>query len=286
MVADGSNICLVKMIDSHVHFWNYHPVKDAWITDDMEILQADFTPDELEVELLKNGMAGCVAIQADQSERETEFLLALAQKYSFIKGVVGWVDLQRENLPERLDLFSANEKLKGWRHIAQAEPQGFLNSASFLRGIAQLSHFNHTYDILIHQNQLEEAIALVEKFPEQRFVLDHMAKPDIKGNKGWLAWQDGIKTLATHQKVYCKISGMVTEANWTNWKYDDLKYYLDVVFEHFSTDRIMFGSDWPVCKLAATYTETKQIVTQYINQLTDLQRKAVFELTAKECYQL
>jgi len=274
------------MIDSHVHFWNYHPVKDAWITDDMKILQANFTPDGLEVELLKNGVTGCVAVQADQSEQETEFLLALAQKYSFIKGVVGWIDLQSENLPERLTVFSANKKIKGWRHIVQAEPQGFMSSPSFLRGISQLSHFNHTYDILIHRNQLEEAIALVEKFPEQRFILDHMAKPDIKGNEGRLAWQKGMKALATHQNVYCKTSGMVTEANWTDWKYDDLKYYLDIVFEYFSTDRIMFGSDWPVCKLAATYTETKQIVAQYINQLTDLQRKAVFELTAKECYQL
>lgn len=274
------------MIDSHVHFWNYHPVKDAWITDDMKILQADFTPDELEVELLKNGVTGCVAVQADQSEQETEFLLALAQKYSFIKGVVGWIDLQSENLSERLAVFSANKKIKGWRHIVQAEPKGFLSSAAFLRGIGQLSHFNHTYDILIHRNQLEEAIALVEKFPEQRFIVDHMAKPDIKGNEGRVEWQKGMKTLATHQNVYCKTSGMVTEAHWTNWKYEDLKYYLEVVFENFSTDRIMFGSDWPVCKLAATYTETKQIIAQYVNQLTDLQRKAVFELTAKECYQL
>lgn len=274
------------MIDSHVHFWNYHPVKDAWITDDMKILRADFTPDELETELLKNGVTGCVAVQADQSEQETEFLLALAQKYSFIKGVVGWIDLQSENLSDRLAVFSANKKIKGWRHIVQAEPKGFMSSPSFLRGMAQLSRFNHTYDILIHSNQLEEAITLVEKFPEQRFIIDHMAKPDIKGNEGRLAWQQGIKILATHQNVYCKISGMVTEADWTNWKYDDLKYYLEVVFECFSTDRIMFGSDWPVCKLAATYTETKHIVTQHINQLTDLQRKAVFELTAKECYQL
>lgn len=274
------------MIDSHVHFWNYHPVKDAWITEEMKILQSDFTPDQLEVELLKNGITECVAVQADQSEQETAFLLALAQKFPFIKGVVGWIDLQHENLPERLAVFSENKKIKGWRHIVQAEPQGFLSSPSFLRGIAQLSQFNHTYDLLIHQNQLEETIALVEKFPEQRFILDHMAKPDIKGNSGRVEWQSGIQTLATHKNVYCKISGMVTEANWTNWKYDDLKYYLDVVFENFPTNRLMFGSDWPVCTLAATYTEAKQVVTQYLNQLTDIQQKAVFELTAKECYQL
>lgn len=274
------------MIDSHVHFWKYHPVKEAWITEDMKVIQRNFLPHEFEGLLRDNAMEGCIAVQADQSEQETEFLLSLAEQHHFIKGVVGWIDLRSDDLPEKLAAFSSYEKLKGWRHIAQPEPSGFLLSPSFLRGIAALQNYNHTYDILIGKNQLREAIAMVEKFPAQRFILDHIAKPDIKGNSGDLEWKESIKEMATHKNVYCKVSGMVTEADWRNWKHDDLKFYLDVVFESFGTNRLMFGSDWPVCTLAANYQETKQVVENYVNQLTDLQRKAVFELNAKECYQL
>lgn len=274
------------MIDSHVHFWKYHPVKDAWMNEDMKVIQADFLPDELEILFRDNAVEGCIAVQADQSEQETEFLLSLAEQHDFIKGVVGWIDLRDENLPEKLAIFSKYEKLKGWRHIAQAEPNGFLLSPSFLRGIAALKNYNYTYDILIGKNQLKEAIAMVEKFPAQRFVLDHMAKPDIKGNSGDLEWKESIKVMATYKNVYCKVSGMVTEADWQHWKHDDLKFYLDMVFESFGTDRIMFGSDWPVCTLAASYEETKQVLESYVSNLTNLQRKAVFELNAKECYQL
>jgi L-fuconolactonase len=274
------------MIDSHVHFWKYHPVKDAWITDDMKVIQTDFLPDEFVGLVRENGIDGCVAVQADQSEQETEFLLALATKYHFIKGVVGWIDLRNDNLPERLAEFAQYDKLKGWRHIAQAEPSGFLMSPSFLNGIEELKYYGHTYDILIGRNQLSDALGLVEKFPEQRFVLDHIAKPAIKNRQDDKVWSENIKRLATHQNLYCKISGMVTEADWHNWKADDMKFYLDVVFGHLSIDKLMFGSDWPVCTLAASYQETKQIVEAYVSQLNEIQRKAVFELNAKECYQL
>jgi len=274
------------MIDSHVHFWNYHPVKDAWITDDMKVIQRDFLPDELEAIYRNHGVAGCVAVQADQSEQETEFLLSLAEKHDFIKGVVGWIDLRSEKLPEKLVEFSKDSKLKGWRHIVQAEPAGFMSSHSFLRGIAALKAYTYTYDILINKNQLTEAIELIAKFPEQRFVLDHIAKPDIKAKDGDLEWKGNIGKLAKHSNVYCKVSGMVTEADWQNWKPSDMQFYLDTVFESFAIDKLMFGSDWPVCTLAASYEETKQIVTDYTSQLTDVQRKAVFELNAKTCYQL
>ncbi|SOD12118.1 amidohydrolase family protein [Pedobacter xixiisoli] len=274
------------MIDSHVHFWKYHPVKEAWITEKMKAIQADFLPDQLQLELMENGIEGCVAVQADQSEQETEFLLSLATEYDFIKGVVGWIDLRGENLPDRLAAFSKYKKLKGWRHIAQSEPDGFLLDPSFLRGIAELKNYRHTYDIVIVRNQLKEAISLVNKFPEQRFILDHIAKPDIKDNNGDIAWQEGISLLAKHKNLYCKVSGMVTEADWYNWKNEDMKFYLDTVFENFSIDKLMFGSDWPVCTLAASYRETKQVVEDYISQLTVLQRKAIFESNAKECYQL
>lgn len=274
------------MIDSHVHFWNYDPIKDAWITDDMKVIQRDFLPDELEAIYRNHGVEGCVAVQADQSEQETEFLLSLAEKHDFIKGVVGWIDLRSEKLPEKLAEFSKHSKLKGWRHIVQAEPAGFMSSHSFLRGIAALKAYNYTYDILINKNQLTEAIELIAKFPEQRFVLDHIVKPDIKAKDGDLEWKGNIRKLAKHSNVYCKVSGMVTEADWQNWKPSDMQFYLDTVFESFAIDKLMFGSDWPVCTLAASYEETKQIVTDYTSQLTDVQRKAVFELNAKTCYQL
>lgn len=277
------------MIDSHVHFWNYHPVKDAWITDEMKVLQKDFTPSQLAIELSENDVNGCVAIQADQSEQETEFLLNYAEKYPFIKGVVGWIDFRSKQLPERLAFFAQHKKLKGWRHIVQAEPEGFLHHPDFLQGMAELQQYGHTYDILIHSGQLEEAISFVEKFPEQKFVLDHIGKPAIAAKKESVTnakWYNGIRQLAQHKNIYCKISGMVTEADWNNWTYEDMVYYLDTVFEHFGADRLIFGSDWPVCTLAASYHQTKQIADKFTAQLTEEQRKAVFETTAVKCYNL
>ncbi|RZK69055.1 MAG: amidohydrolase, partial [Pedobacter sp.] len=241
------------MIDSHVHFWNYHPVKDAWITEEMKVIQRDFAPSDLEKELRENGIDGCIAVQADQSEQETEFLLKYADEYPFIKGVVGWIDFRSTDLSDRLAVFAKYEKLVGWRHIAQPEPEGFLISSDFVRGIAALKNYGHTYDLVIHRGQLAEAISLVAQFPEQRFVLDHLAKPDIKNKQGDDEWKQNIVTLSQHPNVYGKISGMVTEADWHSWTYDDMVFYLDVMFEHFGTNRLMFGSDWPVCKLAASY---------------------------------
>lgn len=274
------------MIDSHVHFWNYHPVKDAWITEEMKVIQRDFTPTDLAKELKTSGVNGCIAVQADQSEQETEFLLNYADQYPFIKGVVGWIDFKSADLPERLELFAHHEKLVGWRHIVQAEPLGFLNSPEFVRGIVELKNYKHTYDLVIHRGQLKEAIQLVEKLPEQRFVLDHLAKPDIKNKQGNEEWAKHVRTLSQHQNVYCKLSGMVTEADWQSWAYGDMTYYLDTVFEEFNTSKLMFGSDWPVCTVAASYQQTKQIVDKYTSQLSDKEKKAVFETNAVECYQL
>ncbi|RYG12999.1 MAG: amidohydrolase, partial [Chitinophagaceae bacterium] len=228
----------------------------------------------------------CIAVQADQSEKETEFLLKYAQEYSFVKGVVGWIDFRNAELPRRLEAFAHQEKLVGWRHIAQPEPAGFLVSKEFLRGIAALKNYQHTYDIVIHRGQLAEAIELVAQFPEQRFILDHLAKPDIKNNQGDDEWRQNIKILSQHSNVYGKISGMVTEADWYSWTYDDMVFYLNVMFENFGTQRLMFGSDWPVCTLAASYQQTKQIVDNYMARLSDKEKKAVFETNAVQCYQL
>lgn len=274
-------------IDSHQHFWKYDPLRDSWITPEMSILKRNFLPEELKGELRANGMDGCVAVQADQSEQETEFLLALAAQHdSMIRGVVGWLDLSSPKLPERLDHLSQFKKLRGLRHIVQSEPDDrFMLRPDFCRGIAGLKDFSFTFDILIYPRQLPAAIELVQKFPDQKFVLDHMAKPSIR--TGELDdWSKQICTLASNPNVYCKLSGLVTEANWTNWHATDFDRFLDVVFAAFGADRLMFGSDWPVCLLAATYRQVRELVAEYMARFpTELQQK-IFGLNAIQFYGL
>jgi L-fuconolactonase len=216
-------------IDSHQHFWKYNPVKDAWITDDMKVIQRNFLPVDLWPLLQLNNVDGCVAVQAEQSEDETDFLLQLAGENDWIKGVVGWVNLSAANLEERLQHFSQYEKLKGFRHIVQAEPANdFLLSADFCKGIAQLSKYNFTYDILVFPRQLKYVPAFVAQFPQQVFVIDHLAKPDfIKAD--FEEWENAMKAVAAYPNVHCKVSGMVTEANWNTWTIEDFSYCLDVV---------------------------------------------------------
>jgi L-fuconolactonase len=252
----------------------------------MSILKRDFLPADLQQEFTANRIEGCVAVQAAQSEEETLFLLELAQKHPFVKGVVGWCDLRDANLPARLEYFSQFEKLCGFRHVVQSEPDdNFLLREDFLRGIALLKSFNFTYDILIYPKQLPAAIKFVEKFPEQAFVLDHIAKPFIKAQiiEPWAAQ---IRELAQHKNLYCKVSGMVTEADWHTWQSDNFKAYLDVVFEAFGTDRIMYGSDWPVCLLAATYKQIKGTLAGYTSNLSALERVKIFSLNARHFYRL
>lgn len=215
----------MKTIDAHQHFWIFDPIRDAWIDESMEVIRRDFLPADLEPILKENGIDGSVVVQADQSEYETNFLLDLAAENSFIKGVVGWVDLQAENIVERLTHFSLNPWFKGVRHIAQGEADDFLMRANVQRGISCLSKFNLTYDILVFQHQLPAAIDLVRQFPEQHFVLDHMAKP--KFSKGLnLEWKTNIQTLAKHPNVFCKLSGMVTETDNFQWEKELLVHLL------------------------------------------------------------
>ena len=199
-------------IDSHQHFWKYNPQRDAWIDESMKVIQADFFPPDLESHLRQHKIDGCIAVQADQSEEETEFLLELASQYSFVKGVVGWVDLRAANVEERLEYYSQNSYFKGVRHIVQAEKEDFLLSADFQKGISTLSQFKLPYDILIFPNQLESAIQTVNQFPNQEFVLDHIAKPYIK-NQSLHPWKSLIQELAKASNVSCKISGLITEAD-------------------------------------------------------------------------
>jgi L-fuconolactonase len=283
----GPSILTVPMhIDSHQHFWSYDKLRDTWITDEMSILKRDFLPDDLIPALHANRMDGSIAVQADHSEQETLFLLDLTARFSEIKGVVGWVNLCSPELPERLEYFSQFEKLRGFRHIVQSEPDHrYMLRRDFLAGIASLQRFEFTYDILIYPQQLPAAIELAAKFPKQRFVIDHLAKPRIRSNE-ISPWAQDIKLIATNPNVYCKLSGLVTEADWHNWSEPDFKPYLDVVFEAFGPDRLMFGSDWPVCLLAGTYESVKKLVASFIRHLPIAQQEKIFGANAARFYGL
>ncbi len=255
-------------IDSHQHFWKYDPVQHAWINDDMEIIQADFLPEDLEPILQNYGFNGCVTVQVDQTEEENAMMLDHAAKHNFIKGVVGWVDFKVENIEDRLAYFKQFEKLKGFRHILQGEAdRAYMLNADFKRGIAKLNQFGYTYDILVYTDQIAYANEFAASFPDQPFVIDHIAKPKIKA--GDIAdWAKDMREIAKNENVLCKVSGMVTEADWKNWKREDFTPYLDVVFEAFGIDRVMYGSDWPVCRVAATYGEMMGIPEAYVAKLS------------------
>jgi len=273
-------------IDSHQHFWRYDAVRDAWITDAMAVLKRDFVPDNLAVELKANGMEASIAVQADPSENETKFLLDLAEKNCRITGVVGWVDFLSPRVGERLEYFSHFSKLRGFRHIAQAEPDDrFLVRDDFVKGVAQLRTFGFTYDILIYPRQLPAAIELVAALPEQNFVIDHCAKPEVKAGK-ISPWATHIKEIAQGRNVFCKVSGLVTEADWKHWKADDLKPYLDVVFDAFGAERLMFGSDWPVCLLAGTYRQVMQLLEDYAKGFSLADKDKIFGGNAARFYRL
>lgn len=273
-------------IDSHQHFWKYNPVKDAWISEEMKVIRRDFLPADLKPLLVENQFEGCVAVQADQSDEETRFLLDLSKENDFIKGVVGWVDLCAENIEARLEEYSKYEKIKGFRHIIQAEPDvDFMLQENFQNGISKLAKYNFTYDILIFPKHLKNAAKLVAKFPEQKFVIDHLAKPDFK-NKEFDEWEKGIRAIAKFPNVMCKISGLVTEADWNNWNEKDFIYCLDVITEVFGIDRVMFGSDWPVCLLAASYSESCGILENYFSKFSKADQDKFWGTNAIHFYQL
>lgn len=272
-------------IDAHQHFWQFDPQRDAWITDEMAVLKRDFLPEDLEPLLQEHHFDGCIAVQADTSEKETDFLLNLAEEQSFVKGVVGWLDLCSDTIDERLEHFSTNKKLIGLRHIVQAEPNGFMLRDDFQRGISVLENYNLTYDILIFPHQLEEAITLVETFPKQKFILDHCAKPYIKDGK-IKTWQAQMEKLSGFENIACKVSGLSTEANWNKWDSMVMKPYLDVVFNAFGTKRTLFGSDWPVSLLAGNYKATVGLVEEYISRFSTAEQQQIMGLNAKTWYQL
>lgn len=274
------------VIDAHQHFWKYDPVRDCWIDENMRILQRDFLPTELEKILAENGVDGCVAVQADQSEDETHFLIELATRHDFVKGVVGWVDLRAENIGERLAYFAEFPEAKGFRHIVQGEPDAnFMLRPNFKRGIESLGKFGFTYDILVFPHQLGAALELVKTFPNQKFVIDHLAKPYIKDGyfEGWAVL---MREIGRCENVWCKLSGMVTEADWTHWQYEDFVPYLDLTCASFGTARLMFGSDWPVCLLGGDYGEIKGILEKYLHTFSPHEQGKVWGGNAVEFYNL
>lgn len=273
------------MIDSHQHFWTFDPDVHSWITDDMKVIRRDFLPEDLRPHLEQHNIEGSVAVQVDQTEDETLSLLALANQHAFIKGVVGWIDLADPAMESRLEYFSSLNKLKGFRHIVQAEKPGFLRTPDFIKGVQLLARYQFTYDLLIYHHQLAEALDFVAQVPQTKIVIDHLAKPSIATHDR-KQWEIQMRSMAEFPNVYCKVSGMVTEARWPGWKYKDFVPYLNCVTNAFGTERLMYGSDWPVCLVAATYDAQRAIVQQYIKELSDAEKKQILGGNAERFYNL
>jgi L-fuconolactonase len=272
-------------IDSHQHFWRYSAAEYPWMQEGWPI-RRDFLPEDLAPELSSHGLDGCVAVQARQTLEETRWLLELADASPIVKGVVGWVDLRSPEIEQQLASFAAHPKFVGVRHVVQDEPDdAFLLLPEFLRGIAALRDFGLTYDILIYPRQLPAAIELVRRFPDQPFVLDHLAKPLIR--EGLVSpWREQLSELAASPHVLCKLSGMVTEAQWGRWNAAEFRPYLDAAFEAFGPDRLMYGSDWPVALLAASYDQVFALVRDYFSGLSSDVEERFFGLNAARFYGL
>ncbi|MGZ4731706.1 MAG: amidohydrolase family protein [Terriglobales bacterium] len=273
-------------IDAHQHFWVYDRREYSWIDDSMAALRRDFLPQALKPELERIEFQGCVAVQARQTIEETQWLLELAASSPFILGVVGWVDLQSPQVRSQLQAFAGNPKLVGIRHMVQSEPDArFLLRPEFLRGISVLEEFDLAYDILIYTKHLSVAAEFVRQFPRQHFVLDHMAKPPIKSGS-LQPWARGIRELAALPNVFCKLSGLVTEADWQQWKPEHIAPYLDVAFECFGGERLMIGSDWPVCTVAAPYVRAMGVVKDYLGRQSIQAQEATLGGNAQRFWKL
>jgi L-fuconolactonase len=272
-------------IDAHQHFWIYNRREYDWIDEAMAAIRRDFLPADLKPELEQAGFAGSVLVQVRQTLEETRWLLELAENNPFILGVVGWVDLRSPGVRADLQSFAGNSKLVGIRHIVQGEPDDFLLDADFLRGISMLQEFDLAYDLLVYTKHLPLAAEFVKRFPRQRFVLDHLAKPPIRSGAINL-WAQGIRELALFPNVHGKVSGLVTEADWQGWNPEQVRPYLDIAFESFGAKRLMIGSDWPVCNVAASYARVVNLVKDYMSGHTAEDREAVFGGNAANFWRL
>ena len=274
------------MIDAHHHLWKFNKEDYGWMDDSMQALKRDYLPADLEPLLNDSGVEGTVVVQARQKMEETRWLLELADKHDFIKGVVGWVDLRSDGLEAELEEITSHPKMVGVRHLIHDEPDnGFILRPKFLRGIEKLCEYNLTYDLLLFPKHLENAIELANRFPEQKFVLDHISKPFIK-SAIMDPWREDVSCLAAQTNVWCKISGMVTEADLKHWKYEDFVPYLDVITEAFGADRLMLGSDWPVCRLAGEYKQVISIPERYFESFNNEEKEKIFKNNCIEFYGL
>ena len=274
------------IIDTHHHYWNYDPVEFDWIEDEMAVIRRSFLPADLAETLNGTDVTGVVTVQARQIIEETEWLLQLASENEFMKGIVGWLPLAADNIEELLVKYSSNPWLKGIRHVVQGEPDPeFILGKNFNRGISLLKKYNLVYDILIFEHQLPNTIRFVDQHPDQQFVVDHIAKPKIKANE-IKAWKENLMELAKRENVSCKISGMVTEADYNNWTEEQLHPYFEVVLEAFGPSRLMFGSDWPVCLVATQYADWLALVKKALSKLSSDEQEMVYSKNAAKIYQL
>ena len=272
-------------IDSHQHFWRYNPKSHAWLDDSMAELRRDFMPQDVAPELRQAGFDGAVAVQAAQSLAETQFLLGLAQQNPYIVGVVGWVDLRSRSLEATLAELSEQELLKGVRHIVQSEPSGFLSDSAFRAGVALLQDFELAYDVLVYANQLPEAVEFVGAVPGTQCVLDHLAKPGVRAGE-LEPWRTQLRRLADLPNVCCKLSGLVTEAAWNDWQPSQLEPFIDVAVEAFGPERLLVGSDWPMCLLAGQYGNVIRVFGDYFARFSSAEQAAIFGGNAARVYRL
>ena len=273
-------------IDTHQHFWKFDPIRDSWITEEMQVIRRDFSPLDIQFVLERNGFGGSVAVQADQSKEETAYLVQLANDYPFIKGVVGWIDLQAADIRQQLDSYESDTVIKGFRHIVEGEADpDFLIRPAVLNGLKALADYGYTYDLLIRPRHYAATLDCEQQNPNLQFVLDHIAKPPIK-SKAFDEWAAFIDALSAFPNVVCKVSGLATEADWEGWKLDDFKQYLEHIFARFGKERIMYGSDWPVCLLAASYEESIAIVEDKLGQFTAAEKNAFWAENAIRVYNL
>lgn len=273
-------------IDVHHHFWKYDPVEYDWITDDMKVIRRSFLPADLDTEIKRSGIDGVISVQARQTVGETKWLLDLAQQHEFIRGVVGWVPLTDPKVHTVLDQFTGNKRLKAVRHVIQGEPdEHYILRDDFNAGIRVLQHYGLAYDVLVFERHLPQTIQFVDRHPNQVFIVDHLAKPRVRDG-AISPWRENIRELAKRSHVYCKISGLVTEADYQKWTEDALKPYIESVLEAFGPQRVMFGSDWPVCLVACQYAQWVEIVKRAIDSLSPDEQARVMGGTAIEAYRL
>ena len=272
-------------IDAHQHFWKYSAAEYGWIDDQMSIIRRDFLPSDLEREIHNAGIDGVISVQARQTLQETRWLLSVAAQNDFVKGVVGWVPLTEPSIRDELDLLRSNPRLRAVRHVVQDEPDGYLSRKDFNAGVSVLQEAGLAYDLLIRERQLPEATRFVDQHPNQVFVLDHLAKPRVKQNR-LEPWRQWVRELARRENVYCKVSGLVTEADFKAWTEAQLQPYLETVLEAFGPTRLMFGTDWPVCLVACPYGRWYDVVYRFAASLSSDEQASLFGHAAARAYNL